>query len=102
MAYRTEVAGLDRAPVVVNELEAWRALAIERGRQLEELRRRLLAAIDSIPDEHLRALVVSLDLTRPQWLRDIDASSVNKDLERGDIENILEDLWRRVAADTPA
>ena len=84
----------------MNETEWWRTLAMERGRQLDMLRRRILGAIDSVPDEHVRAFISSLDATRPQWLRDLDMTTHNGS-EPGEIEAILDDLWRRVAADTP-
>ena len=82
-----------------NDVQYWRALAEERQRQLESLRTRLLAAIDSIPDAYVRAFVSALDTSRPAWLRELDAMTTAIDLEPSDVTGVLDDLWRRVAAD---
>jgi hypothetical protein len=78
----------------------WRELAEERQRQLVELRARLLAAIDTIPDAHVRAFATALDVSRPSWLRELDAMSADGAPEPAEVLGILDDLWRQVAADS--
>ncbi len=80
-------------------LAYWRTLAIERQRQIEELRARLLAAIDVIPDAHFRVFVSALETSRVAWVREIDAMPASPDLEDSHVIDVLDDLWRRVAAD---
>lgn len=77
----------------------WQALAEERGRQLEELRALLLAAIESIGDGHVGAFVTALDTSRPSWLRELDLMPSTVTLRPAQVEAVLEDLWRQVAAD---
>jgi hypothetical protein len=77
----------------------WRALAEARQRELDDLRARLLAAIDTIPDEHVRAFVAALDVARPSWIRDLDIMTTAVHLEPSDVVDVLDDLWRRVEAD---
>lgn len=90
-----------RPPMVtmLEELEYWRALAYERERQIETLRTRLLAAIDAVPDAHLRAFVSSLDATRPSWVRELDFLTATAEIEPTEVTTMLDDLWRRVAVD---
>jgi hypothetical protein len=89
---------------VVTALEAdgqyWRELAEERQRQLVQLRARLLAAIDTIPDQHVRAFVTALDASRPSWLRELDALNADGVPEPAEVLGVLDDLWRQVAADS--
>jgi hypothetical protein len=77
----------------------WRALAEARQRELDDLRARLLAAIDTIPDEHVRAFVAALDVARPSWIRDLDIMTTAVHLEPSEVVDVLDDLWRRVEAD---
>jgi len=81
-------------------IEYWRTLAEERQRRVDELRALLLTAIDTIPDRHVSALVTALDASRPSWLRELDSMESSSDLQPADILGILDDLWRRVAADS--
>ncbi|MGH9418888.1 MAG: hypothetical protein ACRD3J_02850 [Thermoanaerobaculia bacterium] len=82
-----------------SRLEYWRTLAEARQQDLDDLRSRLLAAIDTIPDEHVRAFVAALDIARPPWIRDLDTMTTAIHLEPSDVLNVLGDLWRRVEAD---
>jgi hypothetical protein len=84
---------------IEGDIEYWRTLAEERQRRLEELRALLLAAIDTIHDGHLRALVTALDTSRPAWLRELDSMESSAALEPAEVFGVLDDLWRRVAAD---
>jgi hypothetical protein len=81
---------------LVSEAAFWQALAEERGRQLEELRALLLAAIDGIGDAHLRALLGALDTTRPSWLRALDELPSTTDLQPAEVLPALDELWRQV------
>ena len=80
-------------------LDYWRALAEARQQELEDLRSRLLSAIDTIPDEHVRAFIAALDISRPSWIRDLDTMTTAIHLEPSDVLNVLGDLWRRFEAD---
>ena len=82
------------------ELEYWRALAEERQRQLVELRALVLAAIDGVPDAHVRAFVSALDASRPAWIRELDSMEAALRSEPSNALTELDDLWRRVAADS--
>ena len=82
-----------------DEIEYWRTLAEERQRRVDELRAVLLTAVDTIPDRHVSAFVTALDASRPSWLRELDSMESSSDLQPADILGILDDLWRRVAAD---
>ena len=81
-------------------MEYWRALAEERQRRIEELRTLVLTAVDTIPDRHVSAFVTALDASRPSWLRELDSMESSSDLQPADIFGVLDDLWRRVAADS--
>jgi hypothetical protein len=83
-----------------DEIEYWRTLAEERQRRVDELRALLLTAVDTIPDRHVSAFVTALDASRPSWLRELDSMDSSSDLQPADILGILDDLWRRVAADS--
>jgi hypothetical protein len=78
-----------------DDLMYWRTLAEERGRQLTRLRGRLLVAIDSIPEAHVRPLISALD---PSWLSDLDSMTVSTELESSDVTTVLDEVWRRSAA----
>jgi len=86
--------------MVDGDIEYWRTLAEERQRKLDELRTLLLAAIDTIPDENVRAFVAALDGSRPSWLRELDSMASSVALEPADVRSVLDDLWRQVAADS--
>jgi hypothetical protein len=80
-------------------LEYWRTLAEARQQELDNLRSRLLSAIDTIPDEYVLAFIAALDISRPSWVRDLDTMTTAIHLEPSDVLNVLGDLWRRVEAD---
>ena len=82
-----------------DEIEYWRTLAEERQRRIDELRALLLTAVDTIPDRHVSAFVTALDASRPSWLRELDSMEGSSDLQPADILGVLDDLWRRAAAD---
>ncbi|MCU1348202.1 MAG: hypothetical protein JWO56_1232 [Acidobacteria bacterium] len=78
----------------------WRELAEERGRRLEEIRALLLSAIDTIPDQHVRAFVTALDASRSSWLRELDSMTTAVELEPADVLSVLDDLWRQAGGDS--
>jgi hypothetical protein len=80
-------------------IEYWRALAEARQQELEDLRSRLLSAIDTLPDGHVRAFIVALDISRPSWIRDLDTMTTEIHLEPSEVLNVIDDLWRRIEAD---
>lgn len=82
-----------------SSLDYWRTLAEARQQELDDLRSRLLSAIDTIPDQHVLAFIAALDISRPSWIRDLDTMTTAIHLEPSDVLNVLGDLWRRVEAD---
>ena len=82
-----------------SSVDYWRTLAEARKQELDDLRSRLLSAIDTIPDEYVLAFIAALDLSRPSWIRDLDTMTTAIHLEPSDVLNVLGDLWRRVEAD---
>ena len=82
-----------------DQIDYWRTLAEERQRRIDELHALLLTAVDTIPDRHVSALVTALDTSRPSWLRELDSMESSSDLQPADILDVLDDLWRRAAAD---
>lgn len=80
---------------VVSDAAYWRALAEERGRQLDELRALLLRVVEGIGDAHLRALLSALDTSRPAWLRALDDMPSTTKLEPGEVLAVLDELWRQ-------
>jgi hypothetical protein len=85
-----------------DDVAYWRTLAIERQREIETLRARLLNLIDNIPDQHARALFDMLDESRAPWLRALDELTTTVAVETDDITTVLDDLWRRVGANASA
>jgi hypothetical protein len=85
-----------------DDVAYWRTLAIERQRELETLRARLLDLIDGIPDQHARVLFDMLDDSRAPWLRTLDALMTTASVESDDVTIVLDELWRRVAANASA
>jgi len=82
-----------------SSLDYWRTLAEARQQELDDLRSRLLSAIDTIPDQYVLAFIAALDISRPSWLRDLDTMTTAIHLEPSDVLNVLDDLWRRIEAD---
>ena len=81
------------------ELAYWKTLAIERGRVLDELRARLRAAIALAPDEQAADLAAALDGRLAGWTREPDRMEPLFELRAANVLTILDDLWKRVAAD---
>lgn len=88
--------------VTNDDVAYWRTVAIERQRELEALRARLLRIIDGIPDRHAGALFNLLDDSRAPWLLTLDQLTTTSTVESDDVNAVLTDLWRRVAVDTSA
>ena len=80
------------------EVAYWRELALERGRELEELRKRVLELLASLPEASAVPFARTLDAPGA-WVHDVDRIPHSPDLENTDVLSALDDLWQRVEAD---
>jgi hypothetical protein len=81
------------------ELEYWRALAEERGTQLERLRARLLAALEAVPDSEFERFASIVDGRETGWMTQLRDLSRSSSLDQDDVLSTLDDLWARLRAD---
>jgi len=81
------------------ELEYWRTLATERGKALEALYGRLHTALELISDEHFAAASEALTGRMLGWMKETDRIDALAGVRDADVLALLDDLWKRVAAD---
>lgn len=78
------------------ELQYWRALAEERGRQLEALRGRLLAVLESSPDAPVSLLAGSF-WRQEGWLDELDRIDWPAAVHPDEVFTMLHEVWERTA-----
>ena len=82
----------------MDETAYWRELAMRRGRELAELRRRVLALLDAQPE--LSTTAFASTIAAPgAWVYDVDRIPHSPDLQSTDVLSALDDVWTRVATD---
>ena len=81
------------------DIHYWRTLALERQREIEALRARLLALLERTPDAHFHAVAAALRQSGAPWVHTLDTMITTAAVEPDDVTIVLEDLWRRVAAE---
>lgn len=79
-----------------SELQYWRALAEERGRELDTLRGRVEAVAALANDARTALLSAGLSAA---WLEQLQ-SVHSPELEPGDVATVLGELWSRVKTGT--
>lgn len=82
----------------MDETAYWRELAIRRGRELAELRHRVLALLDAQPEMSATAFASTIDAPGA-WVYDVDRIPHSPDLQSTDVLSALNDVWTRVATD---